>query len=77
MSIQTGLSVAEAINDKYNLELAGTGGSNLPDLKQEFSNIPHEKAMRTVKYFVLSGDGVDGVGGVDGVEYIERIEGLE
>ena len=30
-------------NDKYNLELAGTGGSNLPDLKQEFSNLPHER----------------------------------
>ena len=27
----------------FDLRRAGTGGSNLPDLKQEFNNIPHEK----------------------------------
>ena len=27
----------------FNLERAGTGSSNLPDLKAEFSNIPHER----------------------------------
>ena len=27
----------------FNLDRAGTGGSSLPDLKAEFSNIPHEK----------------------------------
>jgi len=27
----------------YNLRMAGTGGSSLPDLKQEFSDIPHDR----------------------------------
>ena len=27
----------------FNLELAGTGGSEYPDLKAEFSDIPHER----------------------------------
>ena len=27
----------------YNLSMAGTGGSSLPDLKQEFSDIPHDR----------------------------------
>ena len=27
----------------YDINRAGTGGSSLPDLKSEFSNIPHEK----------------------------------
>jgi cyclophilin family peptidyl-prolyl cis-trans isomerase len=27
----------------YNLQIAGTGGSDLPDLKQEFSELPHER----------------------------------
>ena len=27
----------------YNIDQAGTGGSNLPNLKAEFSNIPHER----------------------------------
>ena len=29
--------------DTFNLNLAGTGSSEYPDLKAEFSNIPHEK----------------------------------
>ncbi len=29
----------------FNLELAGTGGSDLPDLKAEFSNLPHERGV--------------------------------
>ena len=29
----------------YNLNLAGTGGSDLPDLKAEFSDIPHERGV--------------------------------
>jgi len=29
--------------DSYNLDRAGTGSSKLPDLKAEFSNIPHER----------------------------------
>ena len=27
----------------FNINQAGTGGSSLPDLKAEFSNIPHER----------------------------------
>ena len=27
----------------FNLTMAGTGGSSLPDLKQEFSDIPHDR----------------------------------
>ncbi len=27
----------------YNLRMAGTGGSSLPNLKQEFSDVPHER----------------------------------
>ena len=27
----------------YNIRLAGTGGSSLPNLKQEFSDLPHER----------------------------------
>ena len=30
-------------NDNYNINRAGMGGSDLPDLKQEFSNKPHER----------------------------------
>ena len=29
--------------DSFNIDQAGTGGSNLPDLKAEFSNVPHER----------------------------------
>ncbi len=28
---------------EFNLDLAGTGGSNLPDLESEFSDTPHER----------------------------------
>ena len=27
----------------FNLSLAGTGGSDLPDLKAEFSDLPHDR----------------------------------
>ena len=27
----------------YNIRLAGTGGSSLPNLKEEFSDLPHER----------------------------------
>ena len=41
---QTGdVKFGNSSNDDYNLERAGTGGSNLPDLKAEFSKIPHIK----------------------------------
>ncbi len=29
----------------FNLNLAGTGGSDLPDLKAEFSDIPHDRGV--------------------------------
>ena len=30
-------------SDKFDLRRSGTGGSDLPDLKQEFNNLPHER----------------------------------
>ena len=30
-------------NDDFNLRLAGTGGSDLSDLKEEFSDLPHQR----------------------------------
>ena len=30
-------------NESFDLRLAGTGSSELPDLKSEFSDIPHER----------------------------------
>jgi len=30
-------------SSEYNIRMAGTGGSSLPDLKQEFSDIPHDR----------------------------------
>ena len=30
-------------SEDYNLKLAGTGGSSLPNLKQEFSDLPHDR----------------------------------
>ena len=32
----------------FNLSLAGTGGSDLPDLKSEFSDIPHDRGVLSV-----------------------------
>ena len=32
-------------SEDYNPNLAGTGGSNLPDLKAEFSDVPHERGI--------------------------------
>ena len=29
----------------FNLSLAGTGGSNMPDLKSEFSDLPHDRGV--------------------------------
>jgi cyclophilin family peptidyl-prolyl cis-trans isomerase len=41
---QTGdVKFGNSTNDEYNLARAGTGGSDLPDLKEEFSDIPHER----------------------------------
>jgi len=41
---QTGdIQFGNSSSDTFDLGRAGTGSSNLPDLKQEFSDIPHEK----------------------------------
>ncbi len=41
---QTGdVQFGNSSKDSFDLRLAGTGGSSLPDLKAEFSNIPHER----------------------------------
>ena len=41
---QTGdVKFGNSNNPDFNLDLAGTGGSNLPDLKAEFSNTAHNR----------------------------------
>ena len=41
---QTGdVQYGNSTSESYNLKMAGTGGSEYPNLKQEFSNIPHER----------------------------------
>ena len=41
---QTGdVQFGNSTSEDFDLRRAGTGSSTLPDLKQEFSNIPHEK----------------------------------
>ena len=41
---QTGdVQFGNSSSENFNLRLAGTGGSDLPDLKQEFSDLPHER----------------------------------
>ena len=41
---QTGdVKFGNSTSDEFNLGKAGMGGSDLPDLKEEFSNLPHER----------------------------------
>ena len=41
---QTGdVQYGNSLSESYNIKLAGTGGSEYPDLKAEFSNLPHER----------------------------------
>ena len=41
---QTGdVQYGNSNSPNYNLDLAGTGGSEFPDLKAEFSELPHER----------------------------------
>ena len=41
---QTGdVKFGNSSNDDFNIRSAGTGGSDLPDLKEEFSDLPHQK----------------------------------
>ena len=41
---QTGdVKFGNSSNSDYNLKQAGMGGSDLPDLKEEFSDLPHER----------------------------------
>ena len=43
---QTGdVKYGNSSSKDFNLNLAGTGGSDLPDLKQEFSDIPHTRGV--------------------------------
>ena len=41
---QTGdVKFGNSSNDEYNLSRAGMGGSDLPDLKEEFNDLPHQR----------------------------------
>ena len=41
---QTGdVKFGNSTNEDFNLKMAGMGGSDLPDLKEEFNNLPHER----------------------------------
>ena len=41
---QTGdVKFGNSANDDFDLKRAGMGGSNLPDLKEEFSDLPHQR----------------------------------
>ena len=41
---QTGdVKFGNSSNDSFNIRSAGTGGSDLPDLKEEFSDLPHQR----------------------------------
>ena len=41
---QTGdVKFGNSSNDEYDLRRAGMGGSDLPDLKEEFNDLPHER----------------------------------
>jgi cyclophilin family peptidyl-prolyl cis-trans isomerase len=41
---QTGdVKFGNSVSKDYDLRKAGMGGSNLPDLKQEFSSVPHDR----------------------------------
>ena len=41
---QTGdVKFGNSSNNDFNIRRAGTGGSDLPDLKEEFSDLPHQK----------------------------------
>ena len=41
---QTGdVKFGNSESNNFNLTMAGMGGSDLPDLKQEFNNLPHER----------------------------------
>ena len=41
---QTGdVKFGNSLNEEYDLRRAGMGGSDLPDLKEEFNDLPHER----------------------------------
>ena len=41
---QTGdVQFGNSSNKNFNIRMAGTGNSNLPDLKEEFNDLPHER----------------------------------
>ena len=37
------MKFGNSTNSEFDLNKAGMGGSELPDLKEEFNNLPHEK----------------------------------
>ena len=46
---QTGdVEFGNSNSENYNLQRAGTGSSDLPDLKAEFSNLPHERGTLSI-----------------------------
>ena len=46
---QTGdVQFGNSSSENFNLKLVGTGGSDLPDLKQEFSDLPHERGTLSI-----------------------------
>ena len=50
---QTGdVQFGNSSDSNFNLQRAGMGGSDLPDLKEEFNNTPHERG--TVSYTHLT-----------------------
>jgi len=41
---QTGdVKFGNSSSEEFNIQRAGTGGSDLPDLKEEFNNLPHKR----------------------------------
>ena len=49
---QTGdVKFGNSSNDDFDLRRAGTGGSDMEDLKSEFSELPHESKMATILDF--------------------------
>ena len=46
---QTGdVQFGNSSNDQFDLRRAGMGGSDLPDLKEEFSDLPHERGTMSM-----------------------------
>ena len=67
---QTGdVQFGNSSNDQFDLKRAGMGGSDLPDLKEEFSDLPHERGTLSMarsqdpnsagsQFFIVTSDSV-------------------